>query len=67
MSSKNAKELENGNIAPRFSAPKRALATALEPIANHPKKQVWIRFMLCTSFLHQPKYPKALQDLEDMQ
>ena len=65
MSSKNAKELENGNISPRFSAPKRALATALEPVVNGQARQGWLSWSACPFFLHQPKYPKALQDLEE--
>jgi len=57
-------DLENGKITPRtLSAPKKAIADAMEPIANSSAKS-WSWGMLCAFFLHQPKLPKKLQKIE---
>ena len=64
MSKKQMQELENGKISPRvYSAPKKAVADAMEPVAKK-TAQFWAWNSMCLFFLYEPKLPKKLQNIE---
>ncbi|MCL1883105.1 MAG: hypothetical protein FWF81_05045 [Defluviitaleaceae bacterium] len=68
MNRKTMQELENGTIQPRtqMSAPKKAVASAIEPTIKG-AAEFWGWRAACHFFLHQPTLPKKLQDPQDME
>ena len=66
MNERKARELENGTISPRISAPKQSLAKVLAPAANLCAGQQERRIRMASAFwIHQPKFPKVLQEREE--
>ena len=58
------KDLLKGNITPRTrSTPKKVIADTMEPLAKETAK-AWGFSVWCSFFLHEPKLPKKLQNIE---
>ena len=64
MNNRQMQELENGKISPRtHSAPKKLIAEVMEPMARESARS-WDWGAWCMFFLHEPKLPKKLQNIE---